>query len=100
MSAWEREHGELPAPNLPSFGRKTGRGLFVFGWRLRLPAPNLNLNRNLYRRIRIKITIKIWNGKISEKKELALSLNLPKSLRRIISHHCKSLTSKIYGPYF
>ena len=29
MSAWERESGELPAPNLPPFGRKTGRGLFV-----------------------------------------------------------------------
>ena len=29
MSAWERESGELPAPNLPPFGRKAGRGLFV-----------------------------------------------------------------------
>jgi len=30
MSAWEREIGELPVPNLPPFGRKAGRGLFVF----------------------------------------------------------------------
>src|ERR1700722_7671026 len=30
MSAWERESGELPAPNLPPSGRKAGRGLFVF----------------------------------------------------------------------
>ena len=30
MSAWERESGELPVPNLPPFGRKAGRGLFVF----------------------------------------------------------------------
>jgi hypothetical protein len=30
MSAWERESGELPAPNLPPFGRKVGRGLIVF----------------------------------------------------------------------
>jgi hypothetical protein len=29
MSAWERESGELPAPNLPPSGRKAGRGLFV-----------------------------------------------------------------------
>ena len=29
MSAWERESGELPAPNLPPSSRKTGRGLFV-----------------------------------------------------------------------
>jgi hypothetical protein len=30
MSAWEREHGELPDPNLPLFSRKAGQGLFVF----------------------------------------------------------------------
>jgi hypothetical protein len=30
MSAWEREHGELPDPNLPLFSRKTGQGLIVF----------------------------------------------------------------------
>ena len=30
MSAWERESGELPVPNLPPSGRKAGRGLFVF----------------------------------------------------------------------
>jgi hypothetical protein len=30
MSARERESGDLPAPNLPPFGRKAGRGLFVF----------------------------------------------------------------------
>jgi len=30
MSAWEREIGELPVPNLPPFGRKAGRGLFVY----------------------------------------------------------------------
>ena len=41
MSAWERESGELPAPNLPPFGRKTGRGLFVL--RTTLPAPPLIL---------------------------------------------------------
>jgi hypothetical protein len=29
MSAWEREIGELPVPNLPLSGRKAGRGLFV-----------------------------------------------------------------------
>jgi len=29
MPAWERESGELPAPNLPPSGRKAGRGLFV-----------------------------------------------------------------------
>jgi hypothetical protein len=39
MSAWEREHGELPGPNLPLFSRKTGQGLFVF-W---LAAPNPSL---------------------------------------------------------
>jgi hypothetical protein len=44
MSAWEREHGELPAPNLPSFSRKTGRGLFVF---LAADFSAHNLNRNL-----------------------------------------------------
>ena len=30
MSAWEREGGEPPVPNLPPFGWKAGRGLFVF----------------------------------------------------------------------
>jgi len=30
MSARERESGELPSPNLSLFGRKAGRGLFVF----------------------------------------------------------------------
>jgi hypothetical protein len=29
MSAREREHGELPSPNLSPFSRKAGRGLFV-----------------------------------------------------------------------
>jgi len=43
MSAWERESGELPAPNLPPRSRKTGRGLFgvqnLRQWRNRQP-PN------------------------------------------------------------
>ncbi len=29
MSAWEREHGELPSPNLSLFSRKVGQGHFV-----------------------------------------------------------------------
>jgi hypothetical protein len=44
MPAREREHGELPDPNLLLFSRKTGQGLFVF--RL-APNPALNLNPNL-----------------------------------------------------
>jgi hypothetical protein len=30
MSAWERECGELPSPNLSLFDREVGQGLFVF----------------------------------------------------------------------
>jgi GNAT superfamily N-acetyltransferase len=29
MPAWEREHGELPSPNLSLLDRKVGQGLFV-----------------------------------------------------------------------
>jgi hypothetical protein len=32
MSAWERESGDLPTPNLPPCNRKIARGLIVF-WR-------------------------------------------------------------------
>ena len=31
MPAREREHGELPSPDLSLSDRKVGRGLFVFG---------------------------------------------------------------------
>jgi hypothetical protein len=70
MSAWEREHGELPDPNLLLFSRKTGQELFVFrpaplNLNLNLnpnPNPNLNLNPNLLQ-IKIKIRIKIRNQK-------------------------------------
>jgi hypothetical protein len=36
MPARERESGELPFPNLSSFDRKVGRGLFVLEKRLAL----------------------------------------------------------------
>jgi hypothetical protein len=32
MSAWEREHGELPSPIWSLLDRKVGQGLFVFAW--------------------------------------------------------------------
>ena len=35
MSAWERERGELPSPNLSPLDRKVRRGLFGFGKRAR-----------------------------------------------------------------
>jgi hypothetical protein len=47
MSAWEREHGELPDPNLLLFSRKTGQGLFVFkiGFDTGLVLPKYNPDR-------------------------------------------------------
>jgi len=38
MSAREREHGELPSPNLSLFSRKVGQGHFVYGHRKGRPG--------------------------------------------------------------
>jgi hypothetical protein len=69
MTAWERESGELPAPNLPPSGRKTGRRLIVFFYNTKSLSATC-LAENQQARRADGLAVFFHGGKIKTKRKL------------------------------